>query len=281
MSKKLEFDNCSITDIQLNFFMNELLDQDGEYYYRTNGMSISGQTLVLFQCSNKIIATAILGEIIKIDFDDVYKGKYCFDPMSIGIFEPISSVELSEVCNIKKLSQVKQIVEINKLDNLMKLLKEKNIIYSCDSEKNLNEIYFSDNDENSNYKDEAEDIDDKEDSLYRRKKRSQRYKYYAIKEANFNCEIDNLHKWFISKKTKENYVEGHHLIPIAYQNQFEYSIDIPANIVSLCPLCHKKLHHAELEEKEKMIKKMYEQKIERLNKCKIDISIEQLIQMYK
>ena len=102
----------------------------------------------------------------------------------------------------------------------------------------------------------------------------------AIALTNFCCEIDNSHMHFISQATKHNYVEAHHLIPMEFQDDFETSIDVEANIVSLCVVCHKKLHHAIFKDKKEVLKKLYLQRINRLEKCGISISLEKLYSYY-
>ncbi|MEJ8552749.1 hypothetical protein [Tepidibacter sp. Z1-5] len=71
----------------------------------------------------------------------------------------------------------------------------------------------------------------------------------SIKNAQYNCEFNEKHKFFISRLTKRNYVEGHHLIPLEYQDEFEYTLDVEANIIFFYPVCHKKLHYSIFEEK--------------------------------
>ncbi|MCU4768296.1 HNH endonuclease [Bacillus toyonensis] len=103
----------------------------------------------------------------------------------------------------------------------------------------------------------------------------------AIVLANYQCEIDSVHEDFISKVTKKNYVEAHHLIPMGYQDDFEKSIDVEANIVSLCASCHKKLHHAEYKVIESLIENLYDDRIGRLNDCQIKLTKNNLLSYYK
>ncbi|WP_438433728.1 HNH endonuclease [Gorillibacterium sp. sgz500922] len=103
----------------------------------------------------------------------------------------------------------------------------------------------------------------------------------AVEFANYSCEYDLTHEHFISKRTNRNYVEAHHLIPLEFQSLFTTSsLDVESNIVSLCCLCHKKLHHAPLSEKKEIIDKLYRDRILRLQKCNLDISIDQLFSFY-
>lgn len=65
----------------------------------------------------------------------------------------------------------------------------------------------------------------------------------ALKRANFKCECGAEHPTFISKWNGLPYMEAHHLIPLAYQDDFEYSLDVEANIVALCSHCHNEIHY--------------------------------------
>lgn len=65
----------------------------------------------------------------------------------------------------------------------------------------------------------------------------------ALRNAHYQCEVDATHLSFIARKSKENFVEAHHLIPMAEQNRYTHSLDVPENVVSLCPTCHRLLHH--------------------------------------
>ncbi|NRT32619.1 5-methylcytosine-specific restriction endonuclease McrA [Clostridium beijerinckii] len=103
----------------------------------------------------------------------------------------------------------------------------------------------------------------------------------ALQLANFQCEIDKEHTTFISKATLRNYVESHHLIPMKYYDDFEVSIDNEANIVALCPNCHRLLHHSRFEDKKILLEKLYYKHIESLKKAGIEITLERLLDMYK
>ena len=55
----------------------------------------------------------------------------------------------------------------------------------------------------------------------------------ALMRANYRCEIEENHPSFLRKSTGKNYTEPHHLIPMAFQKQFEKSLDVEANIYCL------------------------------------------------
>lgn len=103
----------------------------------------------------------------------------------------------------------------------------------------------------------------------------------TILDANYLCEVNANHKDFTSKVTGKNYVEAHHLIPMEYQDSFNVSVDVEANIVSLCVSCHKTLHHAILEEKEAILNVLHDKRFFRLEKCGIKITKEILFSYYE
>lgn len=117
--------------------------------------------------------------------------------------------------------------------------------------------------------------------VYRIKNRDANVAKNAVAAASYLCEIDKDHPYFISKKSKENYVEAHHLIPIYALDEFEKSIDVEANVISLCPSCHRKLHHAELEEITLLLEKLYYERKANLETCGIKLSLERLLSYYK
>ena len=96
----------------------------------------------------------------------------------------------------------------------------------------------------------------------------------ALFNSGYKCELDNTHITFITCNGLP-YVEAHHLIPLSKQSEFEYSLDVEANIISLCPNCHRKLHYGEDISKELDILMRKRQK--QLVLSGISIEIEKLI----
>lgn len=103
----------------------------------------------------------------------------------------------------------------------------------------------------------------------------------AIAGADYKCENDFKHKTFTSKTTGENYMEGHHLIPLKFQNEFDCSLDVYANIISLCPNCHKLLHFGVENEKEYVLDKLFDERKDRLIKSGIDVSRREFLDLVK
>lgn len=100
----------------------------------------------------------------------------------------------------------------------------------------------------------------------------------ALTKAKFKCELDNQHPSFIRRKGNVAYTEPHHLIPMAQQSKFDYSLDVMANIVSLCSNCHNQIHYGM--DYELMIDKFYSQRKDELTKAGISVDLETLKSFY-
>lgn len=76
-------------------------------------------------------------------------------------------------------------------------------------------------------------------------------------DAGFLCEFDASHSTFISRVSDRNYVEAHHLIPLGCQEHFLNSLNVRANVVSLCPMCHRLLHLGKFPEKKVLLDHLF------------------------
>lgn len=110
-------------------------------------------------------------------------------------------------------------------------------------------------------------------------KRSSILKNQTIESAGYLCEINIQHQTFISANTNHPFMEGHHAIPMKMQSQFKNSLDVYANIVCLCPICHRQLHYGLCEDKEEMLKKIYFSRSERLYHSGLKISQREFIDL--
>ena len=111
--------------------------------------------------------------------------------------------------------------------------------------------------------------------------RNPKYAREALERAEYSCEIDESHQLFISKFTGKNYVEAHHIIPIQFQSKYTYSLDTHANIVAVCPMCHKKIHYGTFEETQSMLEKLFNIRKDRLYSSGISIAVDELYSYYK
>ena len=102
----------------------------------------------------------------------------------------------------------------------------------------------------------------------------------AIRAAQFICEIDPTHWTFSSKAKKQRYVEAHHLIPISQQNLFDVSLDVVANVVSLCATCHRMMHFGVPEEKKSYLLSLLRQRKAKLREKAIEVKDNDFLQFY-
>ena len=115
----------------------------------------------------------------------------------------------------------------------------------------------------------------REKHVVERWKRSSIIKIQALESANYLCEMDETHKTFTAKSTGQPYMEGHHALPMQIQDKFHQSLDVYANIICLCPVCHRLIHYGLDSEKEKVIDKIYYDRADRLAASGIKLSREE------
>lgn len=102
----------------------------------------------------------------------------------------------------------------------------------------------------------------------------------AMRTAKYLCEIDASHESFISRVTGKKFVEAHHLLPMQYQEQFAASLDVPENIVVLCPTCHRLLHHGRHKDNQIALKSLHEQRAVLLKDRGLDVDNKTLLKFY-
>ena len=115
-----------------------------------------------------------------------------------------------------------------------------------------------------------------EESVWRR---SGILRTQAIEMAGYSCEINSSHKTFIAGSTNKPYMEGHHALPMNTQEHFKVSLDVYANIICLCPICHRKIHYGLRDDRVNMIKYIYDQRASRLIKSGIEISRDDFVEV--
>lgn len=102
----------------------------------------------------------------------------------------------------------------------------------------------------------------------------------ALKIAGYVCEVNSEHPSFIRKSDGENYTEPHHLIPISAYKEFQYCLDREENICSLCSNCHNLLHYGIDSGREQILRDLYDERTEILNKVGLSIDFEKLKTYY-
>ncbi|WP_413304434.1 hypothetical protein AA0X95_00995 [Bacillus sp. 1P10SD] len=278
-----EFTGSSIEEVQ-KWFINVLPYR--EYNFK-RGLNSEHGTLVLFQYNAHVIASAVLDE--RIDFESklggVYRGAYRFIPSSIAIFDSINSQEMNSIWNcFKGFSQTHKKLDLYNYIDFIKLIANRQIRFAVldDTEESYQDaIEQTQLDSTVEVNDEPrEPVGTSTRGQSERWKRNNITSKKAIVLADYKCEYDESHSSFTSKVTGKNYVEAHHLIPMEFQEQFNRSLDVEANIISLCPLCHKAVHHASLDKIEQIIRDLYQKRKDRLTKCEIEIDYKRLLSYY-
>ena len=114
---------------------------------------------------------------------------------------------------------------------------------------------------------------------YKREIRSRSVAKDTIKAAANKCEIDPSHETFTAANG-ETYVEAHHLVPIANQSRLNINLDLCENVIALCPTCHRAVHSAMKKIRLKHLKTLYNSRVSRLKSVGIDITIDELAEIY-
>ena len=94
----------------------------------------------------------------------------------------------------------------------------------------------------------------------------------ALASARFLCEVNPAHAAFIAEASDRNYLEGHHLIPLSCQPPFSISIDVYANLVGLCPNCHRFLRFARRADRRTVLSDLYSARADRLHHGGTDVN---------
>ena len=74
-------------------------------------------------------------------------------------------------------------------------------------------------------------------------------------------------------------MEAHHLIPLSAQDNFSSGLDADANIVCLCPNCHRNLHYGK--NIKDLLKILYDLRVQELEESGICISYDELMKLYE
>ncbi|PEJ60730.1 MULTISPECIES: HNH endonuclease [unclassified Bacillus (in: firmicutes)] len=279
--ENLEFSYDSIEELQ-EWFLDELPVRG---YQFKKGLNTPKGAILLFQNNDQIIASGKLSSIFEHPNNaNGTIGTFIFDPSSICIFNPLNLDDMKLIWEeFINFSEVPQNLDKHKYDDFMNYLYSKNIRYALDNE--MDEETFTIEVEKT-FVDSHTPVKDEPKAKYNctfitnKSNRNRTVTKRAIVEANFKCEIDESHSFFLSKQTGENYVEGHHLIPLEFEEMFDYNLDVEANVISLCPICHKKIHHGPIETVEKLIKKLYKNRKERLKNSGIEVKPKTLLSFY-
>lgn len=102
----------------------------------------------------------------------------------------------------------------------------------------------------------------------------------ALVLADFKCEVDPRHQTFLSNAKGKPYVEAHHLIPFSNQANYAVSLDVTANIVALCPNCHRLMHHGQSHAKKQFLHSLLRIRKAKLAEKGLKIGESELMRLY-
>lgn len=159
---------------------------------------------------------------------------------------------------VRKISEInwnhmnpKQEIIKRKIDVQYRQEKLKEIIFILEKAilKNQAQKIIKTTNKNSSYKEtyHLKKKPKQSKNIYNIKKyqRDRLVKIHALINANYTCELNPSHKTFISKTNGKPFMQAHHLIPLEFEYLFPYSLDVEANVVSLCSMCHDEIHYGQ------------------------------------
>ncbi|MEG6586327.1 HNH endonuclease [Dendrosporobacter sp. 1207_IL3150] len=230
MSKDEEFPGWSFEEIQKKYFLKDLVEKNGYYYYRKSGMNCAKGSLVLFQFNNAIIAAARIIDIVKYapPVDEHYHGAYIFDTNSVTIFEPITYEELYVIDNsIQPFKQVKQIMRYELLEKVQRLIARKQHPLMAEELPS---------DKVNQYIEGA-----KKQITVNAYERSYKARQECIKHKGDTCLICGFNFGDFYGEEFKGKIHVHHIKSLA-EVKGEYQIDPLNDLIPVCPNCHLALH---------------------------------------
>lgn len=261
-------DYNTFEEVQNKFFLEELITRERcAYKYREKGLKSQNNALLLFQYNNTIIASARLDEVVAFEDteDGVYRGAYYLYPDSIQVFEPITLRDFKIVCpSFIGFSQTKRYIEINCLNAILKLieLKSQNYELSIKSKEVVEDIAEKEAKQLSNKELLKRINNNKMPKITYRNKittypRDSNLKELIKRLADGNCQLCGQAAPF-KDKSGSPYLEEHHVIRLADGGKDEL-----ANVVTLCPNCHRKIHILNVNTDKKTLEEAINQNIEK------------------
>jgi hypothetical protein len=223
------------------------------------------------------------------------------DPKSILILERWNILESIGIVGKSKGYKISETINTNYYNRLIHLAIYNNLAaslasgikdtiddsLSIDDIEVLGELYFTDLDNLDDLTIDAtlKGIINNRKPQKIKTKHGRRYKTdmriikAAISECGYKCFNDKSHLLF-EKRNGLNYVEGHHIIPMAAQDDFVVNLDRTENVCALCPHCHKAIHYGNKVVVKQIIKKVFNDRKTELDLIGINITLDELIKKY-
>lgn len=121
----------------------------------------------------------------------------------------------------------------------------------------------------------SKDFSDLKNNI-RCKPRNQMVVQFVLEKSGYRCFFNENHITFESYN-RPNYVEAHHVIPVALNDSFDEELDCEENVIALCPNCHKAIHYATNEYKENLLEYIIDNDDDL---SRFDITLEDLKEFY-
>lgn len=99
-AREPSFRGLSVEDVQARFFLDVLPNppRSGRYLFPTSGLSAPPGTVVLFQYTGRVVASAVFVRTEKFaEQRDGYRGALLFDPATVRTFEPVGPEAVGKV----------------------------------------------------------------------------------------------------------------------------------------------------------------------------------------
>ncbi|MCK5589228.1 MAG: HNH endonuclease [Candidatus Pacebacteria bacterium] len=111
------------------------------------------------------------------------------------------------------------------------------------------------------------------------------FKKRSFERHGYKCACnDDEHLYFIADATQKPYVEGHHMIPMEFQEQYwtdkKRNLDCAINLIPLCPHCHSKIHKAVKGERIQIITNVFTKYQKQLETIDNDLTLEKFAELY-
>ncbi|MEC8067150.1 MAG: HNH endonuclease [Pseudomonadota bacterium] len=177
---------------------------------------------------------------------------------------------------------------INNLEDAKRLEREIYCFYLETKSADVDDHIYNAEIEQTKNKTTSKNLDSYEDKLPEKGESVEGKSYYkrnpaigkaVIESEGFLCCIDPAHKTFQNERGNQ-FMEAHHIIPISFQNEWDVNIDCRANVVSLCPNCHRQVHNGNGNAKRYILNKLFNLRVDELGKRDIRISCEKLLSLY-
>lgn len=183
------------------------------------------------------------------------------------------------------MKHVKVDKQLENLERFIDHVNNSNIDFTIESEIPVDDVVES-NDDVVNTDDIKRIPKRAIDKMGRQRFRTQRkIRELVLRKHNYLCLCHDLkHFYFESSDSFNNYVEGHHMIPMNRQTEYwedkEINLDVESNIIPLCPTCHAQIHLGSRRAKLDILTEIYVRDKLRIKRVDNEIDLVKLASYY-